>query len=188
MQAYYVILFLMNENTDVIFDKHTQVKMLIMFVMSRLTQPIALEQLKELALCDDRISYFDVSECIPQLVCSNLLLKNDDKYTLTAKGAHHSEALETELLYSVRVKAEEAATKINSILSQDSLITTHSEVVDKGGWRTKLSLSDGVGEILNVELIAANKQQAIQLENGFRKKSQTIYHDIIHVITGEARK
>lgn len=157
--------------------------MLILFVMNRLSKPIALELLTELTMCDDRISYFDVTECIEKLVKTKHLLLKDGKYTLTAKGAANGKILEDDLPYSVRTNAEQAVSRINELLMLESLISVSKSANEKGGFDVRLSLSDGIGDILALELYAGSAEQADKLEKGFRKNAGSLYHDIIANIT-----
>ena len=53
------------------------VKVLILFVMSRVSYPATGQQIYELCLQDDCVSYFDVCAAIPQLVKSGHLLEKD---------------------------------------------------------------------------------------------------------------
>lgn len=173
----------MEQNPGIVYDKFIQVKMLILFVMSRLPLPVQMNELTELTMCDERISYFDITECMAKLVSTKHLKVTDGKYSLTAKGRRNNEILEDDLPHSVRVKAEEAATRLGEKLKRDSLITAQLIDNDNGGKNIKLSLSDGVGEILAVELYTSGQEQAAELEKGFRRNAHTLYNDIVRLIT-----
>jgi hypothetical protein len=59
--------------------------------------------------------------------------------------------------------------------------TKHTKNPD-GDYLVTLSLSDGVGEIVKIELLATDEKQARALENGFRKNAETVYNDLIEKI------
>ena len=46
------------------------VKVLILFVMAKLSYPVTLQTIYELCYQDDKLSYFDVSVAVPQMVQS----------------------------------------------------------------------------------------------------------------------
>ena len=46
------------------------VKVLILFVMAKLSYPVTLQTIYELGYQDDKLSYFDVSVAVPQMVQS----------------------------------------------------------------------------------------------------------------------
>ena len=172
----------MKENFGFIHEK-IGIKVLILFVMKRLTKPASMELLAELTLCDDAISYFDVTDCILKLVETGHLELADGKYTLTPKGEHNGGILEKNLPHSVRLKAEDATAKIRATMDRDAMIKTHRRTDGESGYRVALSLSDGVGEILSMEIFAINEKQANKLENGFRKNAEDIYHSVMKLIT-----
>ncbi len=49
------------------------VKVLILFVMAKLSYPVSLQKIYELCYQDDKLSYFDVSVAVPQMVQSGHL-------------------------------------------------------------------------------------------------------------------
>jgi len=161
-----------------------EIKVLILFIMRRLPEPVPIDILTELTMCDEGISYFDVTECIAKLVKTKHLLFSDNKYSLTKKGEINGDTLEKNLPYSVRVKAEEAAALARAAFNRNAMIKTHRTVDDNGGYKVTLSLSDGVGEIISMELFAANERQANTFEKGFRKNAEKVYHNVIETIAG----
>ena len=166
----------------VFIHERTEIKVLILFIMRRLPEPVTVGVLTELTMCDEGISYFDVTECIALLVETKHLNLEDGSYSLTAKGEHNGEILEKNLPYSVRTKAEGAIARIRPELNRSSMIKTHRHINDEGGYKVTLSLSDGKGDIIAMELFAANEKQANALEKGFRKNAEKVYHAIIEMI------
>jgi len=171
----------MIENFGFIHER-IEVKVLILFIMRRLSGPVTLDVLTGLTLCDEGISYFDVTDCLANLVETKHLRLEDDKYSLTLKGKRNGEILEKDLPYSVRVKAEAATAVVCSNQNRDAMIKTNCTVREDGGYRVVVSLSDGIGEIISMELFAANEQQAAAIEKGFRKDAEKIYLSIIEML------
>ena len=63
------------------------VKVLILYVMSRVNYPVTIQQIYELCYQDDCLSYFDVCTAIPEMVRSGHLREVDgEKYEITDKG------------------------------------------------------------------------------------------------------
>ena len=171
----------MPENFGFIHER-TEIKVLILYIMRRLPEPVPVDALVELTMCDEGISYFDVTECLDELVKTKHLKLEDKKYSLTAKGERNGEVLEKNLPYTVRVNAEDAAALARSVQSRSSMIKTNCSVDGDGGYKVNLSLSDGIGDIISIELMAANQQQANALEKGFRNKAEKVYHTIVETI------
>ena len=171
----------MKGNFGFIHEK-IEIKILILFILSRMREPVTFEVLTELAMCDDGISYFDFAESVAELVRTEHLLFEDNKYSLTPKGMRNGEITESSLPYSVRMKAEAGATGLRAALSRNSMIKTSRDCGSEGVCTVKLSLSDGIGDIVTMELFAANEQQAQALENGFRKNAEKVYNALIRMM------
>ena len=171
----------MKGNFGFIRDK-IEIKVLILFIMRRIPEPITFDVLTEITMCDDGISYFDYSESVADLVRTGHLQIEDQKYSLTPKGVRNGELTENSLPYPVRTKVEIKTAERRFAQSRDALIKTSLACDAEGVSTVKLSLSDGIGDIVLMELFAANKQQAQALENGFRKNAEGIYNALIEMI------
>lgn len=161
-----------------------EIRMLILFVLCRLTEPVPIYVLTELSECDEGVTYFDVIDCVAKLTENNhLVCDPDGNYSLTQKGRRNGELLEENLPHSVKAKAEEIAKKIQKAAERNSLIkTTHT--LDKTGFcNVSLTLSDGSGEILRVGLPCANEKQAEIIKKGFRIHAEEILRYIIETTT-----
>jgi len=159
-----------------------EIKLLILYVLRRLPEPISFDVLAELVMCDDGISYFDFTQCVSDLVDNENLFFVDDMYSLTKKGVRNSVVTEVNLPYSVRAKVEESTSALRTAMNRSAMIKTSHSVEEDSGCKVTLALADGVGEIVKVELFAANEKQAIALENGFRKNAEKIYNNLIEMI------
>ena len=63
------------------------VKVLILYVMSRVNYPVTIQQIYELCYQDECLSYFDVCTAVPEMVNSlHLQLLENDCYAITEKG------------------------------------------------------------------------------------------------------
>jgi len=161
------------------------IKVLILFIMRRLYEPVTFDVLAELTLCDDGIGYFDYADCVAELVKTGHIKCEGNEYSITGKGIYNGGITENNLPFTVRMKAEKGALKLRASLSRDAMIKTSSSNNPQGGVNVNLSLSDGIGEIVKMELFAANADQARALEKGFRMNAESIYHAIIEMILGK---
>jgi len=175
----------MSDNFGFIHQR-VEIKVLILFIMRRLSEPVTPDVLVGLTLCDDGIGYFDVTECISMLIETKHIRHENGKYSLTPKGERNGEILEKNLPFSVRKRAEDATALIRANLSRDAMIKTHSSVGDNGDYKVSLSLSDGVGDIISMDLFTVNENQAKALEKGFKMNAEKIYHAIIAMLVEKA--
>ena len=166
-----------------IHDK-IDIKILILFILSRLAEPIDLNSLSELTTqCDDGISYFDFTDCVSELVDTAHIEVIDKGYRITDRGIEIGEITDSSLPYSVRVKAEKLSSKASEALRRDSMIRTSHTAKTRGGNIVKLSMSDGVSDVIRLELLAANEAQSLRIEDNFRKNAEAIYLKLIEMLT-----
>jgi len=154
-------------------------KVLILFIMRRLPEPVTLEVLVDLTMCDDAISYFDATECIAKLVETQHINLEDGKYSITPLGIRNGEILEKNLPYPIKQRAEASTALIRASHNRDTMIKTQHTVKNEDNYTVTLALSDGLGEIISMELLAINEKQAINFEKGFRRNAERIYQTII---------
>ena len=160
------------------------IKILILFVLRRMPEPITLHDMAELVMCDKGVSYFDFSECVAELVKSQHITQTNDMYAITEKGVRNGELVENSLPYSVRVKVENSTSRRRAAMMRDTMIETKHTKNSDGDCIVTLSMSDGIGDIIKIELLATDEKQAMALENGFRKKAETVYNELIKKILG----
>jgi len=167
---------------SVFLREKLDIKILILFILRRVVKPVPFDALTELTLSDDAISYFDYTECVSELVKTEHIRIKDDKYSITEKGARNGEVLEDNLPYPVRIRAETATIAFHSSMNRNAMIKTTHDTNPDGGYTVSLVLSDGIGDIMSMELYTANEQQATSLEKGFRDKAESIYNAVIELI------
>lgn len=171
----------MKGNFGFIFEK-LEIKILILYLLRRLPEPVSFDVLTELAMCDDGISYFDFAECVADLVKTGHLRFEDAVYSLTGKGVRNGEITENSLPHSVRKKAEGAASDMRIKQNRSSMIKTQRVENPDGGFNVSLALSDGIGDIVSMEMIMPDEQQAAALEKGFRKNAEGVYNALVEMI------
>jgi len=159
-----------------------EIKILILFILRRLPEPIVFGDLAELSLCDDGISYFDVADCLAELEKNGHIDKINDMFFITKKGERNGETTEVNLPYTVRMKVEKMVSVYRVAQDRDALIKASHSYEDDLGCKVRLSLSDGLGEIISMELFAPNEVQAVAIEKGFRKNAESFYNRLIEML------
>ena len=142
-----------------IHDK-LDIKFLILYIMSRVAAPIDMPTLADLTMCDEGVDYFDFAEAAAELVSTEHLLLEDERYSITEKGRKNGAICESSLPYSVRVKCDKNVTKLNSRLRRDAQVRSE---------RT-------------VDMLAATEQQCDRLSEQFKAHPEQIYNGILDVL------
>lgn len=161
------------EGLGFIHDK-LDIKILILYVLRRLPAPIDPERLAELVLIDGGIGYFDYKQCLAELEDNRQVEMTEEGCLATAKGARNCEIVESSLPYSVRTKAERAVAPVAEEMRRRAMIRANHEQTDSGV-TVYLSVSDGMGDILEMKLLVPDEEQAKKIERNFRKDAEGFY-------------
>ena len=63
------------------------------------------------------------------------------------------------------------------------MIRTSRKEKAEGGFQVSLSLSDGMGEMMHLDILAGSEQQAKEMEKRFRKNAESLYLRIAGILT-----
>ena len=152
------------------------VKVLILFVMARVSYPVTMGEIYELCYQDDCLSYFDVCTAIPEMVRSGHLREVEaEKYAITEKGKADGSLTEDSIAFTVKQRAENAVARYNRQIRRSSFVKTQVLPRDTGDYSVVMSLDDEVGNLMTLELVAPDQRQAVRLSRLFEKKAEAIY-------------
>ena len=161
------------------------IKILILFILEKLPQPIEAATLSDLALFDGGFTWFDYTECLAALVQTEHVTETAGKYAITEKGRRNVNTVASSLPYTVRAKAERLTAPVAASMRRSSMIESAVENGPKGGKTVSLRLSDGVGEVVSMRLAVPDEEQAKAIENRFRANAEGIYNRVIELLTGD---
>ena len=153
------------------------VKVLILFVMARVSYPVSTQQIYELCYQDDCLSYFDVCTAIPEMIKSGHLKDaGEDTYEITEKGKADGALTEDSIAFTVKQKAENAVSRFNRQIRRSSFVKTQILPRENGDQSVIMVLDDEVGNLMTLELIAPDQRQAVRLGRLFEKKAEMVYN------------
>ena len=159
-----------------------EIKILILFILRRLPEAISIDLLAELTLCEDSIGYFNFLQCVEALVKTEHIKLVDSMYTVTKKGVRNGKATEESLPSAIRQITENSVAAVRSAQKRNSMIKAMHKTNEDGTCNTVLSLSDGLGDIVKIELCTVNEQQSLKIEEGFQKNAEKSYNALISAI------
>lgn len=156
------------------------VKVLLLFILSRAAYPIDLQKIYELSYQDDGVSYFDVAQAVPQMLESGHLEKTEDeRYVITEKGREASAVTQDTIAYPVMQRAEVAVDGFNRAMRRSSFIKTKVQPREGGDYSVLLTLNDEAGDLMRLELMAPTQKQAVLLANSFAKSGEKLYQTVM---------
>lgn len=161
-----------------------EIKFLILYIMSRVLEPVPFETIQELTMCDGGVDYFDFSECLANLVQTEHLTLTGGLYAITDKGRRNSSVCESSLPYSVRIDAEQRLALCNEQLRRRALVKASVQPRDKGGYVVTLALSDELDELMELKLLVTRQDMALELQKRFRENAEGIYAKLLAELYG----
>ena len=161
------------------------VKVLILYVTSRVQYPVNCQEVYELCYQDECLSYFDVCTAIPEMVASGHLQQNNESYEITAKGREAAALTEDSIAFTVRQRAENAVARFNRQIRRSSFVKTQVVPRDSGDFTVIMSLDDEMGSLMTLELNAPDQRQAIRLGKLFEGKAEMVYNLVMTELLDE---
>ena len=160
-------------------------KLLVLYIMSRVAAPITFFQLLDLALCDAGVDYFSLTQVVNHLVETEHLAMEDDRYSITEKGRHNSEICESSLPFSVRRHCAENLVKINDSLRREEQIQASISPNADGTCTVHLYFYDDNGPLLDMKVISPSNGQGDALATRFKQAPEQMYHKLMAVLNNE---
>ena len=165
-----------------IHDK-LEIKFLILYITARVIEPIPFEVVLDLTLCDDAIDYFDFSECLNDLVkTGHLTLSEEGLYAITEKGLKNSQICESSLPYSVRLRCDKNLAECNRRLRRKNQVQSSYQKRENGTYTVRFFLSDDMGSIMDLQLMATREDMARALRERFLKDPEKISGQIMQML------
>lgn len=156
------------------------VKLLVLFIMSRVKYPVTLQKIYELAFQDDRLSYIDLAQAVPQMVETGHLEELEgERYIITEKGKDACTITQDAIAYPVMQRAQDAIDRFNEQTHRSSFIKTNVLRQDSGDYCVQLSLNDDVSDLLKLELMAPTQKHAVRIAKAFSENAESIYRSIM---------
>ena len=164
------------------------VKVLILYVMARANYPMNCQEIYEVCYQDECLSYFDVCTALPEMVSSGHLTESEDKYEITEKGRQDGSLTEDSIAFTVKQRAENAIIRFNCRLRRSSYVKTRILPREDGCATVMMTLDDETGNLMNLELMAPNRRQAVRLSRLFEQKAEQVYNLVIAELLSEEEK
>ena len=163
------------------------VKLLVLYIMARVLYPVDLQKIYELAFQDDKLSYFDLAQAVPQMVASGHLEEIEgERYIITQKGRDACAVTEDAIAYPVMQRAQTAIDSFNRTVRRNGFVKTNIQKRDSGDYCVQMSLNDEVSDLLKMELMAPSQKHAVRLAKAFNERAEGIYRSVMdHLLIDE---
>lgn len=165
------------------------IKLLVLYVMSRVAAPVDFAALTTLALQDDGMDYFLFAQAVEELVASgHLMLGDDGLYSITEKGRANSAVMENSLPSVVRGRCNRALARHNDALRRAAQVIAQVDVLEEGRCRLTLGLSDDAGELFRLTLAMPDRAQAQSVADSFQAAPDKLFHALVAVLLDDGKE
>lgn len=161
------------------------VKLLILYITDRLLYPADLQTLYELCLQDDKLSYFDVMQAVPQMVETGHLSEEEGAYVITDKGREAARITRDSLAFPVQQRAARAVERFNREVRRQSFVRTEVLEQPNGEALAVMHLDDELGNLFTLEYSCPSARQAAFLTKAFPGKADKLYQFITETLTAK---
>ena len=158
------------------------VKVLILFILSRIDTPLSGQEIYEVAYQDDSLNYFTLTESLPELVNSGHITQNETgRYTITDKGREQGSYVEDSLAVPVVEKVSAAIEKKLTSLRREGYITTDVSQDENGYWIVTLRYRDDKLPMMSLSLMAPSQALGEAMAKNLKKNADRLYKSNLDV-------
>lgn len=161
------------------------IKLLILYLTSRLAGPVDFSTLTDLTMCDDGVDYFQYAEAVSELIASGHLAQSGDLYSITDKGRRNIAAGESSVPVVIRKRCDQRLTPLNDAMRRMAQVQAVVEESDNGGHLVRLKLSDDTDTIFSLSLWAPSSEAGQKIADDFRAHPERVYNGILGVLLGD---
>lgn len=158
-------IFKMSKMADTEIKDAGMANILICYLLYKINRPVEIEQLYEIAVGTEIISYFFYQESIDYMLQNNMIkiVKNDNLkncYVNDEKGLQCAKELKRYVPKSYRDKIVLAAIKYFARLKKEQEIIIEYIKINTGGYYTHIRCLDILNDLMDIKLYAPDYSQA----------------------------
>ncbi|MCQ4022712.1 MULTISPECIES: DUF4364 family protein [unclassified Ruminococcus] len=160
------------------------IKILVCYVLDKTGVKLTRTSLEQALISSQLVNYFEVSDCLSDLIAKGNVKAEDNFCVLTSTGKRIAAELKESLPPSVRDRAVETALNLferEKRERENAVNVTPSE----NGLKVECKILGGEdGDLLSIALSVADREQAKVIKEHFLEKPDIIYSAVIALLTG----
>ena len=160
------------------------IKILICYILEKTGLKLSCQSLEQALISSQLVNYFEVSDCISDLIAKGNLKIEDEYCVLTSSGSRIAAELEESLPPSVRDRAVGTALSLYEKEKRERENKVNI-TPSKTGFDVECKILGGEdGDLLSLSLSVADREQAKIIKEHFLEKPDIIYSAVIALLTG----
>ncbi|OON94956.1 MAG: hypothetical protein ATN31_02255 [Candidatus Epulonipiscioides saccharophilum] len=169
--------------------ENTQDKLIILYLLTKMQSPLTLSQLTIAILEQEYCDYFTLQQNLTELNKASLIIKNMhnniSNYTVTPSGAQianaHFQLLPPDILAELNQFVLDTSKEAKNILDITATYCKNNEKEHEYIVYCKITENDSILFELNLNVSTNNVANSIC--NNFKKNTNEIYSEILHLLT-----
>lgn len=158
------------------------IKLLVLYLTSRLAGPVDFPTLTDLTMCDDGVDYFQYAEAVSELIASGHLAQEGELYSITDKGRRNISAGESSLSPVIRQRCDQRLVPFNNALRRNAQVQAVLEDLGADGCQLRLQLTDESETIFSLTVWVPSPDSGQQIAERFRAHPERIYNGVLGVL------
>lgn len=153
-----------------------EIKLLILYILARAEEPLDMDTLTDVAMCDNGVSYFDFTSALAELVESLHVERRGNLFVITDQGRKNGGIMEDQLPYSVRMRCDVKLAEINERFQEAKRVQTDMVQLENGSWQVCLSFDSEEENLFHLSITLPLQEDAKRLILRFRSDPQKFLH------------
>lgn len=158
------------------------IKLLILYLLARLSAPIDFTTLTDLCLCDDGVDYFLFAEAVPELVESGHICRQDDGYAITDKGRRAGADGESSLSPVIRQRCDVRMAPLIAAMRRSAEVRGQVDPMGQAGFQVRLELGQPESVTFSMSLLAPTQESAQRILQRFHDHPDQVYNGVLKVL------
>ena len=165
-------------------------KVLILYLLNKLSDGIKSDNLYKLVSSANNINYFYFQELLTDLIDTKLVgsftKENDDSFIKITSEGQNSLSLTKSLLPGIlKLKADNIFKEEVSSIAEESSIITEYIPKDENNYTVKCKIIEKTETVFEISTFAGSRERAKQISDNWKNNASIIYPKILDLLTGE---
>ena len=165
------------------------IKIFILYLMRHVGYPLNFQDASDIVIQDGIVGFFDFQECFADLLdagtVEELKIDGETYYSITPRGIHVADNLDSKLLNLIKEKSLKSAMRIMSFKKRGDEVKCTWEELPGDRYIVNCIVIKNREELLNVKLLLESKLQLDRIRNNFNDKPEIVYRGILALLSGE---
>ena len=165
------------------------VKIFILYLLMNIEYPIDITTLSDISVQDEFVKQFDFMDCFFELLengaISCIFQDGQQLYEITDAGRKAAEALQSEILPTIRQKSLKNAYRLLSFKKTGAVVESSVKKEEDGRYTVSVSIKNRAGHVMSASVTVDGVQDAVKMRENFEEKPELIYRGLLSLLSGD---